>query len=378
MRVLQISKWYLPYTGGIETVVQQIAQGMGARGASMKVLACHHQRHLRDTRECVGGVDVVRAGSFGNALSTPLSPSFFKHYRRQVQWADVVHFHAPFPLAELVHGWTDLSDKRVVVTFHADPSRTRWGFLAALYRPVLRRLLRSAHRVVVTSPQMRDAARTLQGLEQKCEVIPLGASLAEPRGAAAPDRQVAKRALGLASQPVVLTVGRLVYYKGFPYLIEAMQQIDAMLIIVGKGKELKALKRRAEALQVAHKVRFAGYVSDEALAQYYAAADVFVLPSVTPAEAFGIVQVEAMARGVPVVNTTLPTGVPFVSLHGETGLTVAPRDANALAQATNTLLRKDALRKKMSENACRRAQQFSAAAMVDRYDVLYKALMKEA
>src|SRR5690606_17899567 len=111
---------------------------------------------------------------------------------------------------------------------------------------------------------------------------------------------------------------------------------------------------------------------------YFELADVFAFPSVTPSEAFGIVQLEAMRAGVPVVNTTLPSGVPFVSRHGETGLTVPPGDPRALASALNVILSDPALRERLSANARARAAELSLARMRAAYLDLYDEALGRA
>jgi glycosyltransferase involved in cell wall biosynthesis len=153
---------------------------------------------------------------------------------------------------------------------------------------------------------------------------------------------------------VVAAAGRLVYYKGFDYLIRAIAAVDAHLVILGDGPlrgELQALAKRAG---VADRVAFPGSVPD--LAPYYHAADVFALPAVARSEAFGLVQLEAMAAGLPVVNTRLESGVPFVSRDGETGITVPPADAAALAGALGLLLDSPALRERYGQAARRRVR----------------------
>ena len=146
-------------------------------------------------------------------------------------------------------------------------------------------------------------------------------------------------------------------------------------MIIGSGELEEKLKLQARSLGVEDRVHFAGFVPDEELPAYYAAADIFALPSVEAAEAFGIVQVEAMAYGLPVVNTELPTGVPFVSKHGQTGLTVPPRDAQALAESITTLIDSKEMRQRFSTNARRRAQYFSLESMIVAYKQLYRSVV---
>jgi rhamnosyl/mannosyltransferase len=217
---------------------------------------------------------------------------------------------------------------------------------------------------------MRDQSDALEGFREKCRVIPLAANV-EVADPSQDETRRLKKQKGFDGRPVLLGVGRMVYYKGFKYAIEAMRSVDAELVLVGEGEDREALQEKAREWAVEDRVHLPGYVSSEELSEYYALADLFIFPSVTAAEAFGIVQVEAMANGLPVVNTQLPTGVPFVSKDEETGLTVEPRNAAALASAINRLLQDDSLRNQLSTNAKKRADSFSGQAMIDRYMDLY-------
>jgi rhamnosyl/mannosyltransferase len=174
---------------------------------------------------------------------------------------------------------------------------------------------------------------------------------------------------------LIVAVGRLVYYKGFEHLVRAMIQVQAKLLIVGTGPLHDSLTALASQLGVADRVHFLGKTEHAKLVACYHAADVFVLPSIVRSEAFGIAQVEAMAAGLPVVNTNLQSGVPFVSPHGQTGLTVPPADPDALAASINTLLNDPELRASLGNAGRLRArQEFSLDAMVSRTLSLYQGL----
>jgi rhamnosyl/mannosyltransferase len=174
---------------------------------------------------------------------------------------------------------------------------------------------------------------------------------------------------------LIVSVGRLVYYKGFDVLIRAMASVRGKLVIIGDGPLRAELESLALQLGVSDKVVFAGEISDDAVRAHYHAADLFVLASVARSEALGIVQIEALAAGLPVVNTNLDTGVPFVSLDGQTGLTVPPGNSQALAAAINRLLDDDVLRHTFGQAGVRRAQQeFSLDSMLRRTLDLYQTV----
>lgn len=180
----------------------------------------------------------------------------------------------------------------------------------------------------------------------------------------------------LPQGPTLLFVGRLCYYKGVEYLIEAMAHVDANLVIIGDGELRSELEERTVELSIAHRVFFLGRCSDDELRVWYRLCDLFVLPSVEPSEAFALVQVEAMAAGKPVINTNLPSGVPFVSLHGKTGLTVEPRNSSQLADAINRILSDEDLAREFSINARERVLElFTVDRMLDSIYSLYLQLL---
>jgi glycosyltransferase involved in cell wall biosynthesis len=175
---------------------------------------------------------------------------------------------------------------------------------------------------------------------------------------------------------LIISVGRLGYYKGFEYLIRAMAKVRGKLLIIGDGPLRRKLCDLTNELGLGEKVIFAGEIQNEEMTPYYHAADVFALASIARTEAFGIVQIEAMAAGTPVVNTALDSGVPSVSLHEQTGLTVPPGDPDALAAALNRLLDNEALRHSLGAAARLRARaEFALETMLSRTMSLYESVM---
>ncbi|MCS4138420.1 rhamnosyl/mannosyltransferase [Salinibacter ruber] len=379
MRILQINKFYHPYVGGVETVARQLAEGGTTHGHEVRVLTCNHQIDLESRVEQVNGIPVWRAASFGFLFNASVSPTFPFLYRKAVEWADVVHFHSPSPVPEFTHLVCGVpASKQVVVTFHADPGTSRFKVLSPFYTPVLRQLLRRADRITATAPQNIARTGLLDAFERKTDVIPLATEFeVDPPTEKERTRHRNNLLEENGEEPIILFVGRLAYYKGLQYLLRAMQLVEAQLIIVGDGELRDDLEAKAREHKVAHQVQFEGYVPDEQLAEYYRAADFFVLPSIASIEAFGIVQLDAMAHGLPVVNTSLTTGVPFVSQHEETGLTVQPEDAGDLADAMNRLVNNREYRRELGRNAARRAEDFTEEKMLDRYDELYTELMDQ-
>ncbi len=360
MRVVHVGKFYPPeYEGGLETVVVTLNDQLVRLG--VEVTAVVAAVGGRGGTGAHRGARVVRAPTLGTALSQPLAPSLPRRVRAEP--GDVLHVHHPNPLAD----WAALADGRpFVITHHSDIVRQR--ALGALYRPLLHRALRRAAAVVVGSEQLRDASRDLAPVRGRVRVIPFGIDASR----FAPTPPVAARAAalraGTGGRPVVLAVGRLVGYKGFDVLVRAARGLDAAVVIVGTGPEEARLRALAGPA-----VRFAGRVSDQDVVAWYHACDVFCLPSVTMAEAFGVVLLEAMACGKPLVTTALPTGVSAVNRDGRTGLVVPPGDADALREALRDLLADAARRRAMGEEGrAVQAREYAASLMGERYLALYR------
>lgn len=363
MHVLGVGKFYPPeYFGGLESAVVALHAELLRRGVAVTcvVSAVRGAGGVSD----VDGVRVVRARSLGTLFSQPLAPGFPAAVRREA--GDVVHLHHPNPLGDLAA--LGDRDRPLVVTQHSDVVRQR--ALWPLYGPLVRRAFARARRIVVASEQYVGASRELAGFEQKVRVIPYGidGSRFEPRPETAARTNELRAAWGAGDRPVVLAVGRLVGYKGFDVLLKAVEGLDAVVVVVGSGPLEPALRQLA-----GKNVVFAGRVGDELLPACYHACDLFCLPSITIAEAFGVVLLEAMASGKPLVTTALPTGVSAVNRNGETGLVVAPGDAAALRDALRTLLSDPARRSAMGRRAREVfAREYSRALMGERYLAVYR------
>ncbi len=345
-RLLITGKAYEPHIGGIETVMQQTAEYM-RKYAKTKVLCCRDSIGMTK-REKINGVPVTYSGSFGTVASCPVSLSYFGDFRRRVMLADTVELHLPFPLSDLALLLSGYKG-RVVVAWHSDVVRQK--LMLKLYKPLMHWLLKRADAILVATQAHIDSSPYLREFRDKCVIVPYGIDPEEYER-----RPHLKPLQSLLHDPTakkVLFTGRLVYYKGADILLEAFakQHQNAELFLAGTGVLEAELKERAASLGIAERVHFLGRRMTPELRDMFADCDLFVLPSVANSEAFGIVQLEAMVYGKPVINTALPTGVPLVSIDGETGLTVPPADPDALAAAMEKLLSDDALREQYGKAA---------------------------
>lgn len=366
MRILQVNKLYYPWIGGVEKIVKVLAEGLKDR-LNIDILVCKG-RGL-SSRERVFGINVVRASSLGLFLSMPISFDFPVHFFMMAKRADVIHFHVPFPLAELCFLLLG-AKKKAICSWHSEIVRQR--FFLKWYRKLLKRFLDSVKVIVVAMPQLIHSSDLLKNFEGKCVIIPFGIDLKSFEMNSGVKSRISeiRRKFG---QRIVLSVGRMVYYKGFKYLIEAMKGVDANLVIIGEGPLKRSLMDYAENLGLQKRVFFLDHVSDQDLVAFYHSSLIFVLPSIEKTEAFGLVQLEAMACGKPVINTSLDTAVPHVSIHNHTGLTVPPKDSSRLREAIVYLLENEEKRMEFGENARKRVMKnFSLDAMLRSYLEVYE------
>lgn len=356
IKVLQVNKLYYPHIGGVEKHVQDLAETIKDI-VDVRVLVANTA--IKSIIEKINGVDVTKVASLGMAASAPVAPTLWRWLKKYP--SDINHFHFPYPIGDLSYFLARPAGK-LIITYHSDIVRQRR--LLALYRPLMVRFLNRADVILAGSPNIIEGSPVLEKYRDKCRIFHYGIDI---------DRfeineNVEIKASGLRTEfgggPVLLFIGRLVYYKGVEYLLDAMVDIDAKLVLVGEGELKEVLENKAERLGLKDKVLFYGKASDEDLPALYGACDVFVLPSVARSEAFGLVQLEAHACGKPVVSTDLPTGVPYANLDMRTGLIVPPKDSAALAAAINRLLNDEELRVRLGSQGKQRVKdEFSLKAM---------------
>ena len=366
MRVLQLGKFYDPYVGGMETVLKEICESLADQVDFQVVVANTRWRTEHENRK----IPVTRVASMGKLFSCSMAPSFPLWARKFDP--DLIHVHIPNPLAELSALMAN-RDIPVVAQFHSDVVRQR--NLLKLYGPFLDAFYRRANCIGVPTPRHIEISPFVSKYRDKCRVVPFGVPLSRFELDETGREKVDELRDGL---PTVLCVGRLVSYKGVEFLIRALEGIRARLWIAGTGPLEESLKRLAQERGLADRIEFLGQVSDEDLVAYYHACDVFVLPSVTSAEMFGVVQLEAMACRKPVISTNLSTGVSWVNQHGKTGYVVPRRNAEELRKGIQLLLDNPRLREEMGEAGRWRVERhFTSTKMAEAMLEVYREMLRE-
>jgi glycosyltransferase involved in cell wall biosynthesis len=372
LRILHAYKIYRPdIDGGIPAVMSSLAQASDTH-TSHSILAARRFGPAR--RYTLDGVAVEAVASLGTLFSTPLAPGYVPAFMRRARSSDIVIHHAPLPLndAAIVLGLPD--DVALVIYWHADIAG--YPLLKRLVAPLIRRALSRADRIAVSGQPIIDHSEFLKPHAEKCVVLPYGMDLDYWRTRDSGERAIVEQMRRDRPRHIV-ALGRLVGYKGYDVLIRAMQSIDGSATIIGEGPLLAELQQLAAELGVSDRIRFSGRLPRDEIRRLFHSAQVFAFPSVTEAEAFGIVQIEAMAAGLPIVNTNLATTVPLVARHDHEALTVPPNDPQALSQALNRIFDDPALAERLGAAGRDRAvNEFGQSVFRARMTVVYEDALR--
>jgi rhamnosyl/mannosyltransferase len=346
-RILHLGKFFPPFAGGIENFLADLMQAQVEQGDTVAAIVHDHQPRLSRffapvQAEKQKEISIYRAPSYGRLLYAPVSPHFPFWLNRVLQQfqPELLHLHLPNTSAFFAL-WLPRA-RRIpwIIHWHSDVVEglnRKLSIAYRFYRPLEQRLLAQAHRIIVTSPPYLTSSNALQPWRDKCQVIPLGIAKARLPEPAFQAKQWAEQQW-LKEKIRILTVGRLTYYKGHEILIRAIANVSgAQLFIVGNGELRQRLESLIAELNIAHKVKLLGYCSDAELTALFATCDCFCLPSLERTEAFGVVLLEAMRYGKPIIATAIPgSGVNWVI--AETGQLVPPQDSIALAEALQQMV----------------------------------------
>ncbi|QYA13689.1 glycosyltransferase family 4 protein [Rhizobium sp. AB2/73] len=328
MRVLHFFKTYWPDTfGGVERTIYAIAKGTAKYGVESDVLSLS-KTPLEHSVEFDGHMALKAKLDFEFA-STGFSREVFGRFRELSRQADIVHYHFPWPLMDIIHFIAPPS-KPTVVTYHSDIVKQK--FLLQFYKPLMFRFLKDVDRIVATSPNYAMSSDVLERFKSKTRVISLGLDEADYPKA---DEASLARWRGRLPDRFLLFVGVLRYYKGVHILLEAAKYNGLDIVIVGSGPMEVELKQAAG--QNLHNIHFLGSLSDNDKIALLELCAGFVFPSHLRSEAFGLSLVEAAMFGKPMISCEIGTGTSYVNLDRVTGFVVPPNDVDALSGAMKAI-----------------------------------------
>ena len=371
MKVIHVYRTYFPDPpGGLQEAIRQICLATSALGVESKIFTLTPVPIPNEISYPEG--TVVRCRSWASPASCDIGGlNSIIHFRELTAWADVIHYHFPWPFADILHALGGRG-KPAIITYHSDIVRQK--VINYFYAPLMRRTLRTMVAVVATSPAYLKTSIVLNGnsLAERLRVIPLGIVDYNENNT---DANLCGRFGLKAGKPFILSLGVLRYYKGLHTLIEAATSINGTIVIAGSGPEEPKLKALANSLDATN-VIFVGQVSCDEKIALLSECRALVLPSHLRSEAFGMVLIEASMFGKPMVCCEIGSGTSYVNIQGETGFVVPPESPKELAQACNRLFNEDDLAVKMGKKARLRYENFfSGEALGHAYSELYKEMI---
>jgi len=361
IRVLHVGKFCPPFKGGIESFVLDLSKALNSLGIKSDIL-CIGQKTADE--------HLIPVRNLFTLNSLPVSPGIVLKTLSLSERYDIIHIHSPNPLAEIASIFVK---KPVVIHWHSDIVRQKFSY--KIYKYVQKEALKRAKAVIATSPQYAESSLQIQPFKEKVRVIPLGVD--PERFEEDYDERFSEFKKLVEGKKVVLSIGRLVEYKGFEFLIKSAKFLnpETVIVILGEGKLRKHLEDLIKRERLYGRVILFGKV--ENINPYMRICDVFCLPSITRSEAFGLVLVEALYFGKPLITTDVKgSGMSYVNLDGKTGFVVPPENPKAIAHAINRLLGNLNLYETFSRNALLRFGEFDIRNIAKRIEALYREVLK--
>jgi len=367
MKILQIGKFY-PIRGGVEKVMYDLMLGLSCRGVRCDMLCAATEQQKSGVIPLNSLARLLYVPTWVKLSATMIAPAMIMKLRKIQHEYNIIHIHHPDPMACLALFLSGYK-RKVVLHWHSDILKQKT--LLKLYQPLQRWLIKRADLIVGTTPVYIEHSPFLKQAQNKATYMPIGIE----ELTVDPD-SVNRIREQYAGRKIIFSLGRLIEYKGYEYLIESARYLDDdyIILIGGEGPLKNALQQQINDYRVNEKVKLMGFVPDKEVATYFGACDVFVLSSIWKTEAFGIVQIEAMSCGKPIVATCIEgSGVSWVNADGVSGYNVEPQNAKALAEAIKKIL-SDPNRCAEFSIASRRRYEtmFTREKMVDRCLELYK------
>ncbi len=363
-KLLVVNKQYHPFIGGVETVAKQYAEWCVESGFDVTVLCLTTSKNKNVAFEVINGVKVIRVHSFFNIYSLPISFSFFFYLYKMAKNVNIVHAHYPFPLFDIAFPFLSRKPK-YIVTWHSDIVRQR--FFRIILSPFTRYMI-SRVKITTTSPRIKLYSSLLR--QKECYVLPLSIE---------PQRNKDYMNVGAAKfdvfgrvvpQDFALFLGRFSYYKGVSFLLETCRDNlpkNVNIVMVGDGELLSYAKDFIKNHELRNVFLVEGHVTEEEKHVYFEMCRFFIFPSIYRSEAFGITQLEVMSHSKPVINTLLDSGVPWVSQHEVTGLSVSTNNKKELSDAITLLYNDTSFRDKLGYAAKERSRLFETSKIKKRY-----------
>ena len=371
MKVLHVYRTYFPDTqGGVEETVRQISLGTTALGVTNKIYTPSTNPNPAVLEHPEGTVHRVKLNF--EIASCGFCITGIPEFKRLAEWADLVHYHFPWPFADALHFLSNVK-KPTLITYHSDVIRQQ--SLLKIYSPLMNRFLKDADRIICTSPNYARSSKVLEKLHKPFGTIPIGL---DKDSYPEPQEDVVEKNRDLYGEDFFLFVGLLRYYKGLVALIEAARLTTEKIVIVGAGPLEKELKQKVDEYGLSNVV-FTGYLPDSDKVALLKLCRALVLPANLRSEAFGVCLLEASMMAKPMITAEIETGTSYVNIDGETGYVVEPDNAEQLADAINKLSQDSAKAEQLGKNALVRFEAlFTSQKMAEAYLLEYEQLLSNS
>ncbi len=372
MKILHVYRTYFPDTqGGLEEVIRQICLNAAPHGVESRVF-CLSKRPQPERLE-IDGHEVIRAKQAFEIASCGFTFGGVLQFKREAQWADVIHYHFPWPFADLMHVLVR-PGKPSVVTYHSDIVRQK--ALQIVYRPLMDRFLGSVSRIVATSPNYYATSDVLSRFSEKVDIIPIGIEESS-YPCLKSDPETLRQARSIYGEGFFLFVGVLRYYKGLHILLDAIKDAGYRVVIVGSGPVEKELREQAQLLRLDNVV-FGGYVDDDLKMALFQLSRGVVFPSYLRSEAFGVTLLEGAMSAKPLISAEVGSGTSHINVHENTGLVVAPGCPQSLREAMDYLYYNPRKAIGMGQRARSRYEDlFTGKTMGGKYLTVYRRVIME-
>ncbi|MFV9876048.1 MAG: glycosyltransferase [Rickettsiales endosymbiont of Dermacentor nuttalli] len=368
MHILHFYKTSVPDTiGGVQKFIDELATNTATVGLQNTVLALTTKSEV--THYTINGYQVCLIPQLFEFASTPFSWKILKYFKKFVEEADIIHYHFPWPFADIVHLLTCVK-KPTLLTYHSDIVKQK--YLSKLYHPLMLYFLKKVNKIVATSPNYVQSSKILSLFANKTSVIPLAL---DKQNYPIPSKEVIGYWQNKFPNKFFLFTGVLRYYKGLNFLIEAAKYVNVPILIVGSGKIESELRSLVNTLGV-HNIHFLGQLSEENKTALLMLCYAFVFPSHLRSEAFGLSLLEAAMFEKPMISCEIGTGTSYINYMNHTGHVVPPADSLALAHAMQFFLDNPEQVAIMGHNAAVRYNSvFTTEKMSTEYIMLYKELL---
>lgn len=366
MKILHVYKTFLSDNfGGVEQVIAQIACD---KQSKFQHTILSLSQNPKPSEIDFSGTKNIRYKENFNLASNGISFSLIRDFRKLVQQVDLIHYHFPWPFADLLHLFWNIK-KPSILTYHSDIVRQKK--LLLLYRPIMNRFLNAVDKIVATSPNYFASSPVLQKHQKKVAVIPIGLNKDNyPQ----PSQERLAYWQNRFGSPFFLFVGVLRYYKGLHLLLDALENTSFPVLIVGTGPIEEQLKAQALRLKLSN-VHFLGRLAEEDKVALLQLSIALIFPSHLRSEAFGVSLLEGAMFSKPLISSEIGTGTSYINIDQETGLVVPPNDSGALRKALQFLWDNPNKRAEMGERAAARySALFRADQMVLEYEKLYRSV----